>query len=212
MATINLNLAHITAEQLVKDALNYVEGLTGNAPFAEVKPTMTAYGALIADAQAKITASDAANRAAVTATLAKEIAVAALHDGTVQLGGSVQSISQGNPALIASTNMKIKAAAAPVGKLPQVQNYSLTRGDLPGEVDSHWDATYGQSVYEHARCTSDPAVEANWSLIGTSSASKATHKGLPSGTRVWQRVRAKAKVSPEENDGGWSQPGTTIVP
>jgi hypothetical protein len=69
---------------------------------------------------------------------------------------------------------------------------------------------YGNKGYENARCLTDPTVEANWQVMGSSSASRTTFKGQTSGTRVWWRICAKAPKP--ENDGAWSQPASIIVP
>jgi hypothetical protein len=94
--------------------------------------------------------------------------------------------------------------------MPQVQNLSLTTGDNPGAVDGQWDAVSGRKSYEHQHCTADPAVDANWKMVSSSSASKTTFTGLTSGSRLWARVRAKG--TKPANDGAWSQPATIIVP
>ena len=91
-----------------------------------------------------------------------------------------------------------------------MQNLSLSTGDNPGAVDAHWDAVTGRKSYEQQHCTGDPGVEANWKMVGSSSASKTSFADLASGTRLWVRVRAKG--TKPANDGAWSQPATIIVP
>lgn len=210
MAQVNLNLAHITDKDLIADAKKYKSALTGNANFPTTNPTMAAYGVMIATAETKLDAFNLAQAAALAATIEKDDAIKILHDGTVALGASVQSTSGGDPALIASADMGIKAPATPVGILPQVQNLSLSAGDNPGEVDGDWNPVKGRKLYELQKCIGDPAVEANWTHLETSGPSKLTLAGLPSGSRVWIRVRANA--SDPVNHGPWSQPATIIVP
>ena len=210
MAQVNLNLNNISSTQLIVDAKKYKTALTGNANFTNINPTVGAYGALITDAETKVAASEVASAAAVAATLAKDAAIKALHDGTVELGASVQSLSHGDPVIIATADMAVKAAATPVGMLGQVQNLSLSAGDNPGQVDSHWNPITGRMMYELQKCSGDPGVEANWSHLDSCGPSKFTIAGLTSGARVWIRVRANA--SKKENNGPWSQPATIIVP
>ena len=73
-----------------------------------------------------------------------------------------------------------------------------------------WNVSRWNKSYEHQHCTGDPAVETNWKLVGSSSASKTTFTGQTSGARLWVRVRAKG--TKPENDGPWSQPATMIIP
>jgi len=210
MAQVILNLNHISDQDLIADAKKYKTALTGNANFPNPNPTLAAYGTLITTAETDLAAFNVAQAAAQAATITKDASIKALHDGTVTLGASVQSTSNGDPAIIATADMAVKAAATPVGMLAQVQNLSLSAGDNPGEVDAHWNPVKGRKLYDVWLCTGDPAVEANWKHLQTPGASKVTLAGLPSGTRVWIRVRANA--SDVSNNGPFSQPATIIVP
>lgn len=200
MAQVNLHLDHITEDQLVAGALKYKTALTGNANFPTTNPTLTAYGALITDAQAKIAASDSANAAAKLATEAKNAAVAALHDGTVQLGGSVQSTSKGNPEQIKSAGMDTRADNAPVGDLPQVQNLHVTTGDMPGSNDLSWDILQRGVQTYIAQQASSP--DGPWTQIYVGKKSGCTAFGNVSGSENWFRVCAVGANGP----GPWSAP------
>jgi hypothetical protein len=123
----------------------------------------------------------------------------------------VQQVSNGDPVIIESAGLSVaNPTHNPVGRLPQVQNLSLSSGDQPGEVDGQWDAVWGRNTYEQHLCMTDPLVEANWKHAGTTGASKATFKQQASGSRIWLRVRANAPKP--ENNGGWSQIASVIVP
>lgn len=210
MAQVSLNLNNITAQGLIADAKKYKTAMTGNAHFPDPKPTLANYGTLITTAENTLDACNVAQAAAQAATLAKDNAIQALHDGTITLGASVQSASEGDAAIIATADMAVKAAPTPTGPLPQVENLALAAGDNPGEVDAQWNPVKGKSVYVLQKCTGDPAVEANWAGLKNSSPSKTAVFGLTSGSRLWIRVRAEA--ADESNHGPWSQPATIIVP
>jgi hypothetical protein len=210
MAQVNLNLKNITETGLIADAKKYKTALTGNANFTTTNPTLAAYGVLITNAETKVDANNVAQAAALAATIAKDEAIQALHDGTITLGASVQSTSNGDPAIIATADMAVKAVATPVGVLAQVQNLSLTAGDNPGELDAHWNPVKGRQIYDVWICAGDPTVEANWKHLLTCGPSKVALLGLTSGTRAWVRVRANA--SAPANNGPFSQPATLIVP
>ncbi|MEI6197568.1 MAG: hypothetical protein WCS42_24915 [Verrucomicrobiota bacterium] len=206
-----LNLKNANAEEVLRVGKNVLKGYTDNATvFTNPKPSVASFGAHTADLDAKIGAVKTAEEAHKAAVIARDTATAVvLADLNVALP-YVQETSAGDPLIIAKANLDTKSPSLPVGKLPQVQNLSLTIGDTPGAVDGHWDAVAGRKSYEHAHCTADPAVEANWKMVGSSSASKTSFVNHTSGTRLWARVRAKG--TKPENDGAWSQPATIIIP
>ena len=206
-----LNLNNANAEETLRVGKNVQKGFTDNATvFTNPKPPLTTFGAHLTDLDTKIGAVRTAEEAVTAAYRARDAAAAVvLADLNVALP-YVQETSGGDPAIIAKANLDTKSQSTAIGKLSQVQNLSLTTGDEPGAVDGHWDAVPGRKSYEHAHCTGDPAVEANWKLVSSSSASKTTFTGQSSGTRLWGRVRAKG--TKPENDGPWSQPATIIVP
>ena len=206
-----LNLKNANAEDVLRVGKNVQKGFSDNPTvFTSPKPPLATASAHTTDLDAKIAAVTVAEEARKAAIIARDASAAVvLADLNVSLA-YVQETSGGDPAIIAKANLDTKSQSAPVGKLPQVQNLSLTTGDEPGAVDGHWDAVSGRKSYEHQHCTSDPAVEANWKMVGSSSASKTTFTDLNSGTRLWARVRAKG--TKPANDGPWSQPATIIVP
>jgi hypothetical protein len=206
-----LNLNNANAEDILRTGKNVQKGFSDNPTvFTSPKPPLATLGAHTTDLDAKIGAVKTAEEARAAAVIARDAAAAVvLADLNVALP-YVQETSGGDPAIIAKANLDTKSQSASVGKLPQVQNLSLTTGDNPGAVDGHWDAVPGRKIYEHQHCTGDPAVDANWKMVGSSSASKTSFTGLTSGTRLWARVRAKG--TKPENDGAWSQPATIIVP
>ena len=206
-----LNLKNANAEEILRVGKNVQKGFSDNPTvFTTPKPPLATAAAHTADLEAKIGAVTTAEEAVKTAYIVRDASAAVVvADLNVSLP-YVQETSAGDPTIIAKANLDTRSQAAPVGKMPQVQNVSLTTGDTPGTVDAHWDAVSGRKGFEQAHCTGDPSVEANWKLVGSSSASKTTFTDLTSGTRLWVRVRAK-RTKPE-NDGPWSQPATIIVP
>lgn len=189
---------------------NYMDKLAKTTVFPTLTAGATAYLAVHNAFSTALGNSNQANETAKQMTILKDTARAALEVALTQNGHTVESTPNVTADMAMSVGFDTRGGAAPVGPLPQVANLSVSIGDHPGEVDAHWDAIYGKSNYEYAQCTGDPAVEANWTLLGSCSASKITLKNLASGTRVWVRARAKARKG--ENDGAWSQPATIIVP
>jgi len=206
-----LNLNNANAEEILRVGKNTLQGYADNPTvFTSPDPSLATFGGHTADLDAKIGAVTTAEEARKTAIIARDAAAALVLADLNKALPYVQKISGGDPSIIALANLNTKSPSLPVGKLPQVQNLSLTTSDSPGAADAHWDAVTGRKNYEHAHCTGDPLVEANWKLVGSSSASKATFANQPSGTRLWARVRAKG--TKPENDGAWSQPANIIIP
>ena len=206
-----LNLNNANAEDALRVGKNVQQGFSDNPTvFTSPRPPLATMGAHTADLDTKIGAVATAEAARTAAIIARDASAAVVLSDLNVAVAYVQETSGGDPAIITKANLDIKSQSAPVGKMPQVQNLSLTTGDNPGAVDGHWDAVPGRKSYEHQHCTGDPGLETNWKLVGSSSASKTTFPDLPSGTRLWARVRAKG-TNPA-NDGTWSQPATIIVP
>ncbi len=189
---------------------NYMDKLAKTAAFPTLTAGALAYQAVHDGFSTALGNSNQANATAKQLTIIKDTTRATLELAITQNGHTVEATPNVTPDMAMSVGFGVKSDAVPVGKLGQVQNFSLTTGDNPGETDAHWNAIPGKNTYEHQTCTTDPSVEANWHYVSTSGSSKTTFTGQVSGTRVWNRVRANA--SKPENNGPWSQPATIIVP
>jgi len=210
MGKVKLELDGLDPKSLTEKAAAVKDAMTDNANFPDATDLLNKLDADTTAANKQITAQELAQKAATQATINRDTTLEPVRQDLIAIGAHVQQVSGGDPAIIESANLGVKAGNAPIGKLGQVQNLSLTTGDNPGEVDGHWDAVRGKSNYEHQLCTSDPGVDANWKLISSSGSSKTTFEDQASGSRIWIRVRAKAPK--RQNDGAWSQPATIIVP
>lgn len=210
MSIAVLNISKLNDADFIKRAYEIKAGLTGNASITTPDPTVAAVGLLISSAETSMAAAKTADEAAQKATKDKDAALALVAEALTKWCVQVQKESGGNPTIITSTNLGVKAAATPGVLLDQVQNLSLSEGDNSGDLDAHWDPVAGRTNFEIQICLTDPTVEANWHLATSSRKSSTTLTGLTSGTRVWVRVRAKAPKT--ENDGAWSQPAMKIVP
>ena len=209
MAKVKLGLFGLTPDGVVSLANQIKTAMTGNANFTTPNPTLTSVGTLITTATAKVAAQKAAQAAAKQATDDRDAAIDALSVALTSLASYVENTSGGDAVKIESAGMSVKAAAAAVGPLDQVQNLSITAGDAEGRLDLQWDPVRGNKGYE-IQLSTDPNVAAGWKLVDTSSGSKLTQTSLTSGQKVWFRVRAKAPK--KVNDGAWSDPSTKIVP
>ena len=180
-----------------------------NANFTTPNPSLASIGTALTLATTKVAAQKAAQQAAKQATDDRDAAIATLVTLVTSLSDYVANVTQGNKVKIESAGMSVKASAAPIGPLPQVQNLSITAGDAEGRLDLQWDPVRGTKNYQVQQST-DPNVPANWKLVESCSGSKLSLTGLPSGTKLWFRVKARAPKA--VNDGAWSDPSTKIVP
>jgi hypothetical protein len=211
MAKVKLELDSLDPDGLTGKGDAVSAAMTGNANFPAAAALLAKLNADNITAKAKIVAQKNASKAATQTTTDRDAALIVVKQDITAIGSHVQQVSNGNPVIIESAGLSVAAPThGPIGQLDQVQNLSLTTGDKPGEVDSHWNAVHGRSIYEHQRCIGDPTVEANWQHFATSGASKTTFAGQVSGSKVWFRTRANAPL--EANNGAWSQPAGIIVP
>jgi len=210
MAKVKVDTKGLDASGVADKGDTVGDAMDGNPNFPDAAPLVTKLTTSVATLRAKIKAHNTAAKAVTQAILDRDAATAVVKQNLVNIGSHVDQVSSGNAVMIQSSGLGVKSPSTPIGKLGQVQNFSLTTGDKPGETDAHWDAVYGNKGYLHARCLTDPTVEANWQVMGSSSASRTTFKGQTSGTRVWWRICAKG--TKPENDGAWSQPASIIVP
>jgi hypothetical protein len=207
MAKVSLNLSRLSVPERLALAQQIITAMTGNANFATPNPPLTELTTLLAAANTKTQAAEAARQAAIQATTERNTALDALMAALTLEAAYVQNASGGNPAIIQSAGMNVAGAAAPVGPVGQVLNLALSAGDAERQLDAQWDPVRGASNYE-LQTSPDPVTATSWSLYGSAPASKTVVSGLTSGARMWVRVRAVGAAGP----GPWSDPATKIVP
>ena len=98
-------------------------------------------------------------------------------------------------AEILSTGFALRADKTPTGTTPPVTALAVTAGDNAGELDAHWDPVPKVKTYE-VQTSPDPMTADSWTSQTPVSKSKTAVFGLPSGTRVWVRVRAITAAGP----------------
>jgi hypothetical protein len=207
MAKVKLNLNNLPDVQVIQRANEIKTAMTGNAAFATPTPTLTAVGTAITTAQTALTASDNAATTSKQATANKDTAVDALRGLIMQLATYVELTAAGDEAKILSAGMDVRSARAPSGTPDTVSNLSVTAGDNAGELDLQWDPVAGAKSYE-VHTSPDPVTASSWTSQPTVTKSKTAARSLPSGTRVWTRVRAINTAG----QGAWSSPASKIVP
>jgi hypothetical protein len=207
MAKVKLNLASLDDQQLLQLANAIKTAMTGNASFTTPVPPLATLTSQITASQTAVDTSNAANQTAKQKTTEKNDALDALRTTLSQLSGYVEAASGGDEAKIQSAGMGVRAGRTPSGIPGTVMNLALTTGDNAGEVDVQWDFVTGAKTYE-AQVSPDPVTLTSWTSQPLVTKSKTIILGLPSGSRVWIRVRATNSAG----TGAWSDMATKIVP
>ena len=124
-----------------------------------------------------------------------------------QLGEWAESVTH-DPGKLGKV-APLRAGRTPAGPLPHVTKLKITHPDAPGVIVPRWASLYraGVKSYEvQTLLTGDPLTGA-WVHQASVLKAKCTLPGLPTGARVWVRVRGIGTSGP----GDWSTPVSGIV-
>ena len=206
MAQVIVNVSGLTIADLIQQATNVNTAMTGNPNFKTPNPTLT-------DITARITKLAGANNAyEINLVSAKESltlrddAAQDLIAGLTALAAYVQTTSDGDPAIIQSAGMSIRAARTPATLPDTVTSLSVTPSDSAGELDLAWDPMPNAAAFE-VQTTPDP-VAGTWTSHPGVTKSKTSASGLTSGSKTTTRVRAVNAAGV----GSWSNEVVKIVP
>ena len=207
MSQVKLGLKDLNPDQKVQLGLEVVAALTGNGQFPTPTPPLNVITALTTGLQDAITAQKAAQQAALMATLAVRAAEGQFDAGLTTLGSYIQVASGGNETLILSAGVGVRSTGAAVGTLPAPGGLSATNGDMPQEIDLHWNPVPHASTYM-VQYTADPLTASSvWTPLPPVTKSKTTAPGLTAGTRYWFHVATVGTAG----QGPWSDPATRMA-
>lgn len=201
---IKLDLQGKTVPDKVQFMRQVVTQMTGNANFTTPAPTL----ASLTTKANTLESSFNAQQAAKTATTNLGTAEDAAEDALNSLANYVEETAVGDTAKIESAGMTTRAPKTPTTSLPAPQNLSLTAGDNDGELEAQWDRVNKSKNYE-VQTSDDPPTATSWTHAKTTTNSKTTLPGLPSGAKKWVRTRARG---PKEITSPWSDPAVKRVP
>jgi len=142
-----------------------------------------------------------------TAREARDVAADALMDGVDAAAKDCASGSKGDPVKLTALTFAIVGAHEAVGPMPQPTSFELTTSENEGCLDGDCDAVDGAKYFEIQTAT-NPNEPATFRPLVTVPSSKFSLTGLPSGTRIWGRIRAVGAAGP----GPWSDWSGTMVP
>lgn len=182
--------------------------LTGNADFTTPNPSLANLTTLANNLETAYNTQQNLQQAAKTATINLGTAEDAADGGLNSLANYVEETSGGTPAKIESTGLSTRAPRTPTTSLPAPHGLTATAGDEEGELDVVWEPVPKSKGYE-VQTSPDPVTGSSWAYAETSSASKTSLTGLPSGSKIWVRVRA---LGPKKIKSPWSDPAVKRVP
>ncbi|MEO8589612.1 MAG: fibronectin type III domain-containing protein [Flavobacteriales bacterium] len=187
MRTVKSGLKGLRTTEKVAHARTVVTGLTGNPAFSTPTPAL----AVVTAAADKT--ETAYNNALIGGPAERElrrVAEAELDSVLAHLCLYVNTTAAGDPAVAVTSNFPLIKQPTPVGKLPAPANAHARLTDFAGVVDLKWDAVANARYYHAYICSTDPSVEANWSLVGISSRAAHTVTDLKGGQFYWFRITA----------------------
>jgi hypothetical protein len=229
MAKVSRNWNRMNREERVAFAAYVLAKLKGDPHFETTNPVFTALQTCFVRARDAIAeARDLENKLA-NVRARRDGAVDALMVALEAGADAVERSAERNAEKIAATGFEPVGSVMLPPVMTQVINFSVSAGDFEGELDVHWDAVRGASIYDVQICTANPESESNWrsphlsgtvrTLSSTADPSdenkrpgvnrtKATLTDLPSGKRVWVRACAVGR----DSSGPWSEPHSKVVP
>ncbi len=188
--------------------INVVVGkLTANTNFPAVQSKLAAVTSGVSTLQASYGAALSARQTAKQKTDVQDSDETAL-DGLI--AGLVTDVNQeggGDAAKLLTSGFELAKDPSAAAVPGPATDFSLTRGDNPGEIDGHCHAVADARSYESE--TFVGALPSGPFVPGKSFfASKFAWTGFNSGDKVWIRIRAVGTAG----EGPWSDPMALIAP
>jgi hypothetical protein len=204
MAYLIKETAKLNAVQLLEKTNFIVERMTDNPDFPEPVPALdTVTDAMSALQSAVVAALDGGKTAMATRRVReKELRVL-----VNQLGDHVSSVARGNELLIRKGGFGVRRTPLPAPEPQSPRDLRALISDHKGRVDLRWLPAVPALTYHIEHSSTDPEVEANWKLVGVSTRSRYSVKGLPSGALSYFRVAGIGTAGV----GPWSQVASTLV-
>lgn len=204
-----LDLKNLSVPALITRIRSILTATSGQAVFASLAADITALEAKVTTLSDRETELRQAENAVTTATIERDKAEKAVIDGAIALASAVGKTAT-TEAEVNATLMRVKSAPAPKPIPDQPTGLELKMGDDDGELSGQCDGQPGiVEYYEIQYTTADPLGSTpNWLHADTSKKSRFELTGLPSGQKVWVRLRAVNA----RGKSNWSDPACKRVP
>lgn len=202
-----LELDEKTDSGLVTYANDKVEKIEGNPNFSGISPSA-------ADVAAKAEQYKKALAKAVDGskadTEAKNARRKELEDILTLQANECAKMANGSLEKFLTSGYAAKdTKGQPTGELGQVTGLELDYGKNEGELDADWDTLEDADNYTYQIYTNAADPDGSKIKEGLAKKSKATISGLPSGQKVYGRVRGNGG---SKDFGPWSDPAEKRVP
>ncbi len=209
MFDVVLDLKNLSVPALIARITAILTATSNQAAFASLAASITALEAKVVTLSNRETDLRAAENSVTMATTERDKAEKAVTDGAIALASAVGTAAT-TEAEVNATLMRVKDAPAPKPIPDQPTGLELKMGDADGEVSGHCDGQPGiVEYYEIQYTTVDPnGPSPNWQHADTSKKSRFELTGLPSGQKVWVRIRA----CNARGKSNWSDPACKRVP
>ncbi|MEI7732817.1 MAG: fibronectin type III domain-containing protein [Verrucomicrobiota bacterium] len=196
--------AKLSHRTLMTEINKIKQGIAGIPKFASLAAKLTIIGNKLTSSVAKLDARDAAELTlkeliAINTTDAEEVIVLA-KDVIVDC----ESLTD-DPTDLMAVGLELVKDRQPAGTPEQVMNLCAVTVSDQGKLAVKWKKAKFATLYEIST-TDDPNI-GTWTLRSAASKCKETLEGLPSGKRIWVRVRAKGSAG----YGLWSDPAGAVV-
>ncbi len=183
---IKLGHSRVSFEALVDKAQTNVSKLTGNAAFPSPMPALSVITAA-ADRLDSAVQAYAFSRSRLDKQ-ERDIAFAELKGLRQDLGGYVQTVSNGDPELITSAGFEMVSSSKPKGLLPAPKDVVALARPYPGSLELRFRGVRGRTAYQVYICEGDPLDQKNWSLHTVTGKNRLLFDGLESGKVYFFRV------------------------
>lgn len=191
---VSLEHGKVGYKELVDKARTNVTRMTDNPNFPTPTPPLADLTAVADRLDSAVQAYDF-TRSRIDKQ-ERDAAFAALKDLRQDLGAYVQSISNGELAVITSAGFTTRAQAHPVGQLPAPQNVRTLVRPYPGSLELRFGGVKHRIMYRTWICTGDPLVESNWEVHSLTGKVRVVVDGLESGKNYFFRVEALGVAGP----------------
>ena len=209
MFEVVLDIKDLSVPALISRARAILAATAGEPAFAALAAEITALLAKVEILENKQTDLRTVENAVTIATGARDDAQKDVTDGLTTFATAVGTTAT-TEAQVASTLMRVKSAPAPKPIPDQPTGLELKMGDDDGELSGQCNGQPGiVEYYEIQYTTTDPnGPSPNWQHAHTSKKSRFELTGLPSGQKVWVRLRA----CNARGKSNWSDPACKRVP
>lgn len=183
---IKLGHSRVSFEALEDKAQTNVSKLTGNAAFPSPMPALS----VITTAAARLKSAVQAYNFSRSRLDKQErdIAFAELKGLRQDLGGYVQTVSNGDPELITSAGFEMVASSKPKGLLSAPKDVVALTRPFPGSLELRFRGVRGRTAYQVYICEGAPLDEKSWRLHTVTGKTRLLFDGLESDKVYFFRV------------------------